>query len=76
MSSPAANAKTAGSYSGVATDAETAPTVTAENAIKPVNKTEISFFIIFLPYYEKSLLLTLINRFFIPAVFKLSYSIY
>lgn len=42
MSSPAANAKTAGSYSGVAADA-----VTAENAIKPVNKTEISFFIIF-----------------------------
>ena len=47
MSSPAANAKTVGSYSGVAADAETAPTVTAENAIKPVNKTEISFFIIF-----------------------------
>lgn len=47
MSSPAANAKTAGSYSGVAADAETAPTVTAENAIKPVNKTKISFFIIF-----------------------------
>lgn len=47
MSSPAANAKTAGSYSGVAADAETAPTVTAENTIKPVNKTEISFFIIF-----------------------------
>lgn len=47
MSSPAANAKTVGSYSGVAADAETAPTVTAENAIKPVNKIDNIFFIIF-----------------------------